>query len=387
MLATSAHIIAGATRRRGRPASPCAPAAAADGGTGQRIERELAARGRRVALHLTATAGGPRHLDTDADLAALVRSLVADPEARLLFMPVAPAPRGIAAVRRDRKDIFLVGFSTTAGASEAAQFAAGLALIKAASCNLVLATDRRTGVSMIVTPEQASYHVTRDLEAAISNLVEMALLRSELTFTRSRVVPGELVPWSSELVPAALRRVVDHCVARGAYRPFLGATAGHFAVKLGEGRLLMSRRGADFNRLSGMGLVLVEARGDDEVIAHGARPSAGGQSQRILFAEHPGLDCVVHFHCPLRPGSGVPLRSQRGYECGSRECGRNTSEGLGRFGDLRAVMLDRHGPNIVFSRGADPERIIHFIEHSFDLAASTAGYPLPADGASPAEIH
>ena len=25
-----------------------------------------------------------------------------------------------------------------------------------------------------------------------------------------------------------------------------------------------------------------------------------GQSQRIIFKEHPELDCIVHFHCPVK---------------------------------------------------------------------------------------
>jgi hypothetical protein len=213
----------------------------------------------------------------------------------------------------------------------------------------------------------------------------MALLRSHLTFTRSTVIPGAPVPWSSELVPDTLRKVVDHCVARGAYKPFLGATVGHFAVKIGEGRFLTSRRKTDFNRLSQVGLVLVEARGEHEVVAHGSRPSVGGQSQRIIFAEHPGLDCIVHFHCPIRPGSPVPVRSQRPFECGSHECGKNTSDGLKPFGDVWAVMLDRHGPNVVFSRDADPATVIRFIEENFDLTGTTAGFPLADEGWRPDE--
>jgi hypothetical protein len=123
-----------------------------------------------------------------------------------------------------------------------------------------------------------------------------------------------------------------------------------------------------------VGLVLIEAIGDDRVIAHGSRPSVGGQSQRIIFREHPAVDCIVHFHCPLRPGSRIPTREQRPHECGSHQCGANTSAGLSPFGDLLSVMLDRHGPNIVFHRSIDPERVIAFIEENFDLEASTAGF-------------
>lgn len=423
MSTASAHIIAGGTHYHVRP--HLSLAAPAYGATGRKIAGALAQRGRDVALHLTAMAGGDEGLDTNADVARLVAKLVKDSATRMLFMPVAlcdftgavldggvvtpsgkgaprlkteegpqtlvltPAPKVITAVRRERKDIFLVGFKTTAGAGPAEQFAAGLKLLKTASCNLVLANDLRTRLNMIVTPEQSSYHVTTDRDLALSNLVEMALLRSNLTFTRSTVVPGDPVPWSSDLVPAALRRVVDHCIARGAYKPFLGATVGHFAVKIGEGQFLTSRRKTDFNKLSEVGVVLVESFGDHEVIAHGSRPSVGGQSQRIIFAEHPDLDCIVHFHCPPRSGSKVPVRSQRPFECGSHQCGKNTSDGLERFGPLSAVMLDQHGPNIVFSRHADPEEIIRFIDENFDLTSSTAGFPLEGEeeGASDAELH
>ncbi len=116
-------------------------------------------------------AGGPRDVDTNADVARLVGALVADPATRLIFMPVAlydftasvleggeptasgkraprlrsddgtqtlaltPTPKVIGAIRRERKDIFLVGFKTTAGAAPDAQFAAGLRLLKQSSCN------------------------------------------------------------------------------------------------------------------------------------------------------------------------------------------------------------------------------------------------------------
>jgi hypothetical protein len=412
MLTPTAHVIAGGTHFHVRP--HLALAAPAYGATGHALLNQLETRGRPAALHLTAMAGGPKDLDTNADVARLVGTLVADPATRLLFMPVAlcdftasvlaggeptasgkraprlrtgdgaqtlaltPAPKVISAVRRERKDIFLVGFKTTAGAAPAEQFAAGLRLLKQSSCNLVLANDLHTRLNMVVTPERASYHVTEDRRDALTGLVEMALLRSQLAFTRSTVVPGDPVPWSSDLVPDALRRVVDGCIARGAYKPFLGATVGHFAAKVGDGTFLTSRRKTDFNRLGEVGMVRVEARGESEVLAHGSRPSVGGQSQRIIFAEHPGLDCIVHFHCPLRAGSPVPVRSQRPFECGSHECGKNTSDGLRPFGEAWAVMLDQHGPNVVFSRSADPAQVLRFIEENFDLAGTTAGFPLGA---------
>jgi hypothetical protein len=35
--------------------------------------------------------------------------------------------------------------------------------------------------------------------------------------------------------------------------------------------------------------------------------------------------------------------------------------------------LDNHGPNIVFNRNIEPEKVIDFIERNFDLTQSTDG--------------
>ena len=54
------------------------------------------------------------------------------------------------------------------------------------------------------------------------------------------------------------------------------------------------------------------------------------------------------------------------------------SRGLVPFGDrLFAVMLDRHGPNVVFSRHCDPARVIDFIDENFDLEGTTRAARLP----------
>jgi hypothetical protein len=347
-------------------------------------------------------------LETNDDIARLVDAIVADPTSKLLFMTSAivdfegmvagqsgksaprlrsdagaqnltlfPAQKILPRVRAERKDIFLVACKTTAGASADEQYLAGLRLLKTSSANLVLANDVHTRLSMVITPEQARYFETTDRAAAVRGLVEIALARSRGRFTRSTVVPGDPVAWRSSLVPSSLRAVVDHCIARGAYKPFLGATVGHFAVRLDDGRILTSRRKTDFNRIDEVGLVLIESAGEDRVIAHGSRPSVGGQSQRILFREHPELDCIVHFHCPLRRGvTDVQVREQWPYECGSHQCGENTSRGLAPVRDapgIQAVMLDKHGPNILFHRSIAPDVVIDFIESRFDLAARTDG--------------
>ena len=69
----------------------------------------------------------------------------------------------------------------------------------------------------------------------------------------------------------------------------------------------------------------------------------------------------------------IPVISQREYECGSHECGKNTSTGLKQFGNLSCVMLDNHGPNIVFHHSIDPQEVIDFIRNNFDLSQKTGG--------------
>lgn len=403
------HIIGGGTTFTVRPHLELA--AKAFGGTARRLAymAEQEWKGRAVVqLHLTKMASnGAGPLETNDDVRKLLIKLVADPTTKVIFMPVAlcdytgqvmdgpvPTPSGekmtrlktkqgdqmmllspanklISDIRKYRKDIFLVGFKTTTGATEDEQYFAGLELVKKSSCNLVLANDLHTRLNMVVTPEQARYHVTTSRTYALQDLVEMTFLRSQLKFTRATVVPGNPVPWDHSMVPDTLRDVVNYCIARGAYKPFLGSTVGHFAVKIDDHTFLTSRRKTNYNELSKVGLVRVETNGPDKVTAYGSKPSVGGQSQRIVFTEHPNTDCIVHAHVPLRPGSEVPVQSQRAYECGSHECGQNTSNGLKKFGNLWAVMLDKHGPNIVFNRNIDPGEVIKFIEENFDLQGRT----------------
>lgn len=419
----SIHVLGGGTVFHVRP--HLALAAPAYGRTAHDIHNALIHRGHMSRMHLTRMCGARNGPETNADVAKLLDQLVADPNTKMIFMSMAlcdfegavgyeptpvsepwsssgalypendpgkhqprlksnrehylvlsPADKLIGRIRRERKDIFLVGFKTTAGATPEDQYFAGLGLVKNASCNLVLANDVHTRLNMVITPEQAHYHETTDRREAIEGLVEMATLRSKLTFTRARVVPGDPVPWTDDRIPASLRTVVDYCIAQGAYKPFNGSTVGHFAVKLSERAFLTSRRKTDFNKLADTGLVFVEAAGPDTVTAYGSKPSVGGQSQRIIFREHPGYDCIVHFHCPMKKGSDIPVRSQRAYECGSHECGKNTSDGLAGFhGEsrkvIKAVMLDHHGPNIVFNRDTDPQEVIRFIDENFDLKGRT----------------
>ncbi len=378
----------------------------------------------------------PLNLETNNDIAALLDKLCQNPEPKIIFLPAAlcdydvesatssgsgdgmqtrfgkdthrwktgetiPDGRGgshpvkheltlvdakkvINRIRKERKDIFLVGFKTTAGATPEKQFEAGLTLVKKASCNLVLANDLRTKLNMVITPENAPYSPSIHRRHVLRDLVAMTLSRSKGHFTRSTVAEGDHIPWTSSMIPHSLRTVVNWCIEKGAYKPFLGSTVGHFAFRLDNGKFVTSRRKTNFNEMHKVGMVMVEALGDDRVIAYGSRPSVGGQSQRIIFRDHPEMDCIVHFHCPVRDSDNVlvPVAEQWKHECGSHECGKNTSDHLKAFNvfhpkdmkthRLKAVMLDKHGPNIVFHRDIDPDAVIRFIESNWDLSRSTS---------------
>lgn len=373
-----------------------------------------------IHLHLTKMANsGKGCLETNADISRLLDKLIANPDTKIVFFNPAlvdyeagviydeppersfdapsssltasgkyeprlktsegnrelllwPAEKLVKKIRKERKDIFLVAFKTTCGATEDEQFLTGLHLLKTASCNLVVANDTQTRVNMIITPEQARYHVTKDRELVLRELVKMTLSRADANFTRSTVVDGEAIPWNSHLIPASLRVVVDHCIKKGAYKPFNGATVGHFAVKVNKTDFITSKRKVNFNELDQVGMVLCRAEDQDSVIAYGAKPSVGGQSQRIIFKDHPGTDCIVHFHCPPKPNAKLSVREQKWFECGSHECGKNTSIGLKEaVPGIKCVYLDKHGPNIVFNRSIHPQQVIDFIEENFDLSKST----------------
>jgi len=367
----------------------------------------------RVVMEMTRMTGHPRAwMETPHDVESRVQVLIKDPNVRAIFfncavadwwdpctndrhgprpsthgpnaqlnLTLVPTHKAINLIRKERKDIFLVGFKSVSQTTAQEAYLAGLRLCKEASCNLVLVNDAKTRRNMVVTPEEAAYHDGIDnRDDALRGLVEMAKLRSHLNFTRSTVVKGEPVKWDNEAVPASLRAVVNHCRGAKAYKPFNGGgTVGHFAVKLSETKFLTSIRRSDFNKLDTVGLVLVETDGPDTVLAYGAKPSVGGQSQRTVFRDHPGFDCIVHFHCPLKPGYNrdIPIKSQREYECGSLECGKSTSDGLAQIGNLKVVMLGQHGPNIVFPKSINPQEVIDFIETNFDLSKKTGGYQLP----------
>jgi hypothetical protein len=365
-----------------------------------------------VEMILTKMANPTSKIVTNQDISDLVDKLIADKDVRVIvfnpalvdfnghvgevesgkhaerlrtdageqIMTLTPADKIIGRIRKKRKDIFVVGFKTTTNATSDEQYLRGLELLKKNSLNLVLANDTVTYNNMIIAPEETRYCETDNRQEVLTFLALMIVNRMQNKFTRSTVVDGDAIAWNGPQISETLRIVVNHCIQEGAYKPFLGKTAGHFAAKVSDTEIVTSIRKSNYNELDKVGMVLVESKNDDEVIAHGFKPSVGGQSQRIIFKEHPDMDAIVHFHCKPKAEAlaSLSIRPQWYNECGSHQCGKNTSDGLTKvdLGDgdyLKVVYLDQHGPNIVFNSKTNPQKIINYIDKTFDLHSKTGG--------------
>ncbi|HEX7632743.1 MAG TPA: phosphopantothenoylcysteine decarboxylase [Candidatus Saccharimonadales bacterium] len=365
-------------------------------------------------VHLTQMADPSSSLRTSEDLRGLATEIVNDYATKIVFMSamvadfqgklrdgvnpqsgkpdsrephtmdLLPNPKIVQMFRKEtvegqtqpRKDIFLAAFKTTVGAPPDIQYMIGLKALKENGANLVLANDTETRMNMVIVPEESAYGVGTDREKALRKLVEIAFLRSQLTFTRSTVIGGELIDMDSDEVYPSARAVIQHLIDSGAYKAIDNKTAGHYAVKISDNEFITSVRKTNFNTFRK--LVRVTTDREDHVIAHGATPSVGGQSQRIVYERHPEMDCIAHAHVPLRSDApdDIPVVSQEAFECGSHQCGQNTAGGLGVFenGLIKAVMLDNHGPNIVWHHSTDPQLVIDFFDRNFDASQKTGGY-------------
>ncbi len=300
-----------------------------------------------------------------------------------LTLTLRPSDKLVRRVRRTRKDIFLVAFKATAGATEREAYRAGLTLLKRASANLVFANDVRAHHNMIVTPEEFPYHApSRD--EALRTLVEMIRDRTALTFVRTEVHGDEradpVALSEAGAIPPCFVPVLSHLIARGAYKPFLGKTSGHFGCLVLDPSLpfvrIASIRKVGHNRALEDGMARILGTEGGRIVASGAKPSVGEHTQQRIYERFAGeVHAIVHFHSPLRAGvTDVPVAPQRPFECGSVQCGENTADHMVEVSPgIFAVHLDGHGPNIAFHRDVAAERVIAFIEERFDLDDKTGG--------------
>ena len=160
-------------------------------------------------LRLTRMAGG--NLETNRDIADDIRKVASDPRTKVVVMsaafcdfyvqsvegplgeelfgdnekPLNPnyryslelrsASKMRNLVRESRKDIFFVAFKTTFDLSHDQMHDVGMNLIKTVDANLVLVNDTKTGVSMIVTPDNATYQVTDNRQTALRSLADLTI--------------------------------------------------------------------------------------------------------------------------------------------------------------------------------------------------------------------
>lgn len=337
--------------------SHLALAAPAFGGTACKIEKLCQDRfsNMDIELCLTKMADPESNIITNEDVAKKVDALLVNNTTKIVFFNVAmtdyngqidgmpsgkhakrlktakdgtptmvltPSDKVLNRIRKSRKDIFLVAFKTTANATDSEMFEAGLNLLKKNSCNLVLVNDIVRKENFIITPEESVYRSSfpsgnEQRDDILKTLVDMVYHRTHISFTRSTVIDGQPVSWNDAKVYPALREVINYCIKKNAYKEFNGATTGHFAAKISETEFLTSIRKTNFNDIDKNGMVYVKSDSPNSVIAMGAKPSVGGQSQRIIFGSFQDTDCIVHFHCPLKDNhrDNIKVMSQYEYEC------------------------------------------------------------------------
>ena len=366
------------------------------------VSRELKMGQQDVRIHKTAMAGGHREFRTNEDVSGLLDELISDENVGTIILNVAfcdfepidelagfhgprlktslgnrilhirPSDKIIDKIRRVRPDIFLVGFKTTTNASTNEQFLSGLKMMKRSKCNLVLANDTVTRQNMIITPEESKYCITEDRNKVLTELVNMTLLRNNLTYTRTNFILQENIPLNR--LPKSFTKVLQYLVDNGGFieNNGNGFTPGHFGVCNGSLKHVFysSQRKVNHNDVFKNGMTMVGVRKSGRIDAYGShKPSVGARSQKLLFDEYPDYDCIVHIHTPLKDGHhDIGWAAQRPFQCGSLECGMNTLQGMTDIEDgIKAVFLEKHGPNILFKSSIDPQKVIDFIDNNFKL--------------------
>ena len=289
---------------------------------------------------------------------------------------LTPADKIIDSIRKERKDIFLVSFKATYGESFDETYKRGLAQLKRTSSNLVFANDIKKRASMIITPEEYPY-IDNSREESVAKLSSMIFDRLNLNFHRTTVREGSTANlnklWENDCIPENFVRVLSACLHLKAYKEFRGKTAGHFGCKVTGKKYarVSSVRKVDHNNVFTDGVAKIFPQEDGSIVAEGAKPSVGEHTQSMIY-ERLGdkVDSIIHFHCPLKKGSPMHAytRSQEAFECGSDECGLNTTEGMFEVAEgVWVVHLEGHGPNIAFSKDVDSKYVIKIIKDNWDL--------------------
>ncbi len=366
---------------------------------------------------------GLKKLETNTDLSRLVDNLVDDPDTRCIIMAAAvcdfepsqffendpdtdkfgmeyprlksvnylnlelkPSAKIISKIRKTRKDIFMVNFKTTSNAGFDETYKQGLLSLKKNSSNLVFANDIAQKINMIVTPEEFPY-AGDDRNDTIRLLAKMTYMRINLTFEDKTYVVNDDRAFPEILmtlgrIPQNWYDVMKYLFANNAFKPLpsTGKTSGHFGCRVTGNKYerITSERKIDHNTSFERGMIPVYSYSDKQLVVGGAKPSVGEKTQEMIYQKYgEAIDAIVHFHCPLKSkwtDRNVPTRDQMPFECGSKECALNTTDGMTMMEPgIYAVHLDNHGPNIAFSSSVKTEDLIRFINEHWDLSDKTGG--------------
>lgn len=282
-------------------------------------------------------------------------------------LDLEPTDKVISKIRIKRPDIFLIGFKTTTNKSSEDQFLIALKMMKSTKCNLVLANDTVTRNNMVITPEETIYHETNNREDVLVGLSDMIKLRNNLTYNTSKFEKMDSIDIKN--APNTFKDVVSFLINNGGFieNNGNGFTPGHFCYKNSDNSFVSSQRKANHNLVFTEGMSLVEVNDDLFTVKGDRKASVGARSQWLVLEENPGFDCIIHTHNPLKDGSKLPITEQRPFQCGSLECGLNTVNNMGDFGNIKAVYLDKHGANILFKSNIDPKEVIEFVKNNIEL--------------------
>ncbi|MEX3984265.1 phosphopantothenoylcysteine decarboxylase [Paraburkholderia sp. EG287A] len=204
-MAKTIHIFGGGTIQHVRNhLALCAPAY---GNTARKLAADLANSplDMDVKLHLTKMADPDSRMETNEDVSRAVYGLLSDPETNVIIFNVAlvdfrgqigdvesgkyaerlqtrapgpvqmnltPAPKLLASIKIARPDVYVVGFKTTAGATEIGQLTAAERQIRETGVDLVFANDTVTRSNMLVDAKGIRLRGTRE---EVMDMLDLAL--------------------------------------------------------------------------------------------------------------------------------------------------------------------------------------------------------------------
>ena len=204
-MAKAIHIFGGGTIQHVRNhLALCAPAS---GTTARKLAADLANSplGMDVQLHLTKMADPESRIETNEDVSRVLYGLLSDPDTRAIIfsvalcdfsgqigdvesgkyaerlqtrdagslqMNLAPTPKILASIKIARPDVFVVGFKTTASATEIGQLTAAARQIRETGVDLVFANDTVTRRNMLVDAKGVRLRGTRE---EVLNMLVLAL--------------------------------------------------------------------------------------------------------------------------------------------------------------------------------------------------------------------